>query len=86
MNSRESLWYSLLDVLFRLQTRKCWKYLQQARFLPIIEVRIGIQEIRFGSVTAEEQVGFPDGIVLGFEACTVLEHSAYWCYARACGD
>ena len=86
MHNRERLWYSLLDILLRIQTRKCWKYLQQAILLPILKVRIGIQVIRIGGVTAEEQVGFPDGIVIGFEAGTVLEHSAYWCYARARGD
>ena len=86
MNDRENLWYSLLDVLLRLQTRKCWKYFEQARLLPILEVCIGIQVIRIGSVAAEEQVGFPDGIVIGFKACTVLEHRAYWCYACARGD
>ena len=82
-NNGEHLWYSLLDVFLRVQTRKCRKDLQQAVFLPILEVRIGVQEIRIGSVAAEEQVGLPDRIVVGFEAGTVLEHGPYWCYARA---
>jgi hypothetical protein len=41
-----------------LWTRKCREYL-----LLVLEVRIGIQEIRVGSVATKEEVGLPDGMV-----------------------